>query len=87
MMFGVSTFKMIAIGLAVMAALTAFAAYRASLIREGHQAAIEAVRKQDASAKAAADKVQLNVDQCYDRNWIWSVVIGACIDPNEVKKR
>jgi hypothetical protein len=64
----------------VMAALGAFAAYRQSLVNDGWDRALEAVKVQDGTAKEAASKAQRTVDECYDANGSWSVITGTCTE-------
>lgn len=81
--FALTFWKPIAGGLALLAFLSAFAVYRQSLLNDGWDRALEAVKTQDTTAKAAASKAQRTVDECYDQGGVWSTISGSCTD--EVK--
>lgn len=70
--------RIILIGLAVAAALGAFAAYRQSLINDGWDRALRQVEKQNEGAREAARKAQRSVDECYDSGGLWNTITGEC---------
>jgi hypothetical protein len=75
---GISPLRlMIYAGLAL-AVITAGVTIRNHYVNVGWDTALEAVKKQDTNAKAAASQVQRTVDDCYNENGTWSVITGSC---------
>jgi hypothetical protein len=79
-LLGISPIQILIYAGVVLGGLGAFAAYRHSLINQGWDNALEAVKKQDTTAKQAASQAQKTVDDCYDHGGTWSVITGSCTE-------
>jgi hypothetical protein len=77
--------KYIIAGVVIIGVITwgwiAFDNFKEDQQRIGWDGAIAAVSKQNAIAAKAAVKVQLSVDQCFDRGGDWDVTTGTCVEP------
>lgn len=80
MLFDLSPLKAIAVAVALMAAVSAFAVYRQSLINDGWDRALRKVEQQNDKAREAASKVQRGVDECYESGRVWDTIVGTCND-------
>jgi hypothetical protein len=75
---GISPFRLFAYAGIAIAVFTGAVALRQHYVNAGWDSALEAVKKQDATAKEAASKAQRTVDGCYDAGGTWSVITGSC---------
>jgi hypothetical protein len=75
---GISPFRLFAYAGIAIAVLVGAVSLRQHFVNRGWDAALEAVKAQDATAKEAAQKVQRTVDDCYAANGNWSVITGSC---------
>jgi len=80
--FGISTFRLVAYAVAVFlvlaGALTGWLTVRHHYVSLGYSKALKDVKKQDANAKAAAEKVEKKTAVCTDKNGYWDVITQAC---------
>lgn len=78
-MFGLRTIIIAIVAIVVFSmAATAFYAYRESIWREGRDAALNAVAKQNEVAREAAKGVRTNIDQCFENGGDWNVATATC---------
>lgn len=81
-MFGFSLIRLAIYAAVVLGVLggayTGYRIWRHQIWLEGRNAALEAVAKVNAEAKQAADRVEFNIDSCFDRGGAWNVSTGKC---------
>jgi hypothetical protein len=75
---GISPFRMFAYAGIALAIFVGAVSLRQHYVNAGWDSALEAVKKQDATAKEAASKAQRTVDGCYAAGGTWSVITGNC---------
>jgi hypothetical protein len=75
---GISPLRLLVYAGIAFAVITAGVTIRNHYVNVGWDTALEAVKKQDTTAKAAASQVQRTVDDCYNANGTWSVITGSC---------
>jgi hypothetical protein len=67
-------------GAAALAIIVGAIGLRAHFVNQGWDRALEAVKTQDATAKAAASTAQSKVDRCYEAGNAWSTISGTCTE-------
>jgi hypothetical protein len=75
--FGISPLRLIVYAGLTVAIVGGAITIRQHYINLGYRNAIAAVKKQDASAKAVADKVQQKADACAANSY-WDVLTQSC---------
>lgn len=76
-MFGLST-KITFMMIVAIAVVVAFLAYRASLVRQGHDEAIAAIKQANDKAQGDANKGVTDVETCYAGGGDWDRSRGVC---------
>jgi hypothetical protein len=75
---GISPLRLLIYAGIAVAVITAGVSIRNHYVNVGWDKALEAVKKQDATAAEAASQAQRTVDDCYNANGTWSVITGSC---------
>jgi hypothetical protein len=75
--FGISVLRLGIYAGCIALALGGAATIRQHYINKGYHSAIDAVKKQDDRAVAAADRVKKRADECSADSW-WDVVSQSC---------
>lgn len=75
--FGISVLRLALYAACVAAIIAAGLTIRQHYVNLGYKKAIEAVKKQDDRAAAAADRVQQKADECTGASW-WDVISQSC---------
>ena len=76
--FGINPFRLIAYTAIFIAVAVGAITIRQHYVNLGWHKAIEAVKKQDDRAAAAADKVQEKAAKCDETNGYWDVLTQGC---------
>jgi hypothetical protein len=77
-LFGVSVARLLVYSGIVVALAVGALAIRQHYINKGYHSAIEAVKKQDAKAVAAANKVEEKTAVCTETSGYWDVISQSC---------
>lgn len=77
-LFGISVFRLAVYAAIFVAVVTGALVVRQHYINKGYHSAIEAVKKQDDKAVAAAVKVEKKAAECTEANGYWDVITQGC---------
>lgn len=77
-LFGISVFRLAVYAALIVAVVIGALTVRQHYINKGYHSAIEAVKKQDDRAVAAATKVEQKAAVCTETNGYWDVITQGC---------